>query len=410
MPNTSNEKPASEAWFFDWIAADSKAAADQAFSNFYALYAKILIATSRKRFGGRIGLDVIEDAVSVAMLKALEMFGEQRVKALKDIESRLKSFPRFQLDELFDRRVGLWASLTDSIRLSVLDFYAHPPAQEDYDEAVSTVNERRSESIVQGNELVLNACSRQAGMASRNLEALRVHIKKASLADRALQWLETDQAVAVTVIDGVRGFCAVMSGMRFLKIITLAYFNVICMNEINRCLRGENRRPGMDSEDEDDEDSISGASPGGAHDLEHDDNDRVALGGAELIDESPNPGQLAEESNLFERLDEWLQRPVLEAEQRVASQTVKKERQRAEQKLLKAREEQVFNIHLLMLWMDGATQDEMAENLSVTRNQLRYAMEKLISTIQEFCQHHGLRLPQAISENSARAGLKLIRG
>ena len=408
MNNQSRDT--TEAAFYAWLSADSPAKQDAHFARFYTGFSRVLEGSIRKRFRG-MEQHVIDDAIAETMLIMLEKFGEPRRTAFVAVPEVLARLQPLDLGPLHTRRVGRWKTRLAQYRLNVLA-YAPTVASSNADRKrqIATLSEEHRSLQNDGHSCVndLRATVETTQHPPKELQwAIKRFITKLHqrLASEPAQTI--DQAWGVAGASGfVLSMDELLTALPRLQVLSLAYVFVVCMNELNAFFRGglkESGRPasrtnGDRAEHEPDEKEDAEGEPQTVADpaFEHWEGRGSwiadeAYGEVEtLADPSASPEDQFAQQQLFQHLKDALEAPIQVAKDALAQTQTKKDRDRAQTKLDRALREHELDCALLIGWIDDESQEAQAEQLCLTRNQIRTGRERLGKHILAYCETHGI--------------------
>lgn len=427
-----------EQAFYAWLSAENKAAADSHFGAFYQGFGRTLQASIRKRYWV-ISQELVDDAVGEAMLKMLELFGEPRRKAIATVAALLASVQPLALGDLHCRRVRAWKGRVAQYRLDVLDFAPaksiRGPVRR---ERIDAFNAERS-TLVEGGHGLVNEVRMQA--SDQDAAADDVQKVVARFIATLREWLDSQDAASIDRklgLDGATTFVMSMDdlllALQQLRVLTMAYAFTVCMNELKKLFRSDGRHSNAsqagdaartpdethigDPGGEDElPDTVSGnisdessapagdldgqdiGGDGGTHVDASDAPDRGPWGPSTssedaaarrdidtIADRGPGPDKAASDKELFRLLLSALEEPYRAAQQRLAAAETKRERDRARVEVDRAARDHELDLRLIVGWVDGDTQEEMATRLGITRNQVRYGLERMAKRIIQFCE------------------------
>lgn len=405
-----NKQPIEQA-FYAWLNAENKAEHDISFARFYEGFSRVLEGSIRKRFRG-MGQHVIDDAIAEAMLIMLEKFGEPRRAAFVAVPQVLARLQPLELGPLHTRRVTRWKTRLSQYRLDVLG----------YTPAASSSNADRQQQIdilVAEHRGLHNdgyACINDLRAKIETTHPTPEQLKRAiNLFIKALhQRLASESAQTIDQawkLEGASGFLLSMdellTALPKVRVLSPAYVFVVCMNELKALFQsGQDRagRPASRTSNDSDEHDINApendeadhvhevVEPAFGHDEEHAfwHTNGSNPEAESLADPSAGPEERVAHQQLFQLLLAALQAPIQEAQDALALAQTKKDRDRAQTAVNRAQREHELDCALLIGWIEGESQDAQAEQLGLTRNQVRTGQERLGKHILAYCEKHGI--------------------
>jgi hypothetical protein len=400
-----------EQAFYGWLNAESKAEHDLHFTRFYQGFSRVLEGSIRKRFRG-MGQHVIDDAIAEAMLIMLEKFGEPRRAAFVAVPEMLARLQPLELGPLHTRRVVRWKTHISQYRLDVLG-YTPAAASSNAD------RQQQIDALVAQHRGLHNdgyACMNDLRAKIETTHPTPEQLKRAvNLFIKALhQRLASESAQTIDQtwqLEGASRFVLSMdellTALPKLRVLSPAYVFVVCMNELkalfsagqeggdrptSRLDEDSNERDSKVPEEGEDHDVHERVEPDFGHDEEpanwHSDGIHGEV--ESLADPSEGPEERMAQQQLFHLLLAALQAPIREAQDALARTHTKKDRDRAQTAVNRALREHELDCSLLIGWIEGESQEAQAEQLGLTRNQVRTGQERLGKHILEYCESRGL--------------------
>lgn len=451
-----------EQAFYAWLSAENKAAADSHYVVFCQGFSHTLEASIRKRYPG-VAQELINQATAETRCKMLELFGEPRRKAIATVAAVLASLQPLALGDLHCRRVRAWKGRVAQYRLDVLDF---APAESIRGpirrERIDAFNAERG-TLVDGGHGLVNEVRMQVG--DQDAAADDVQKVVARFIATLREWLDSQDAASIDRklgLDGAAAFVMSMDdlllALRQLRVLTMAYAFTVCMNELKKLFRSDGRHSNASQagdasrtpdethindpggEDEQPDAPVSGnisdefAAPAG--DLDGQD---IGGAGASMVnasdapdrgpwgpsassedaaarrdidtiaDRAPGPDKAASDQELYRLLLSALEEPYRAAQQRLAAAESKRERDRARIEVDRAARDHELDLGLIVGWVDGDTQEEMATRLGITRNQVRYGLVRMAKRIIQFCEVRHIEYSDELRAMAEGQTLRLAR-
>lgn len=405
-----NEQSIEQA-FYAWLNAESKAEHDIHFARFYEGFSRVLEGSIRKRFRG-MGQHVIDDAIAEAMLIMLEKFGAPRRAAFVAVPEMLSRLQPLELGPLHNRRLIRWKARFAQYRLDVLGYTptaesSNAERQQKIDVLVAEHRSLHNDGYACMNDLRarIEATHPTPAQLKRAVNAF-VKALHQRLASEAAQTI--DQAWR---LEGASGFVLSMdellNALPKVRVLSPAYVFVVCMNELKALFSSgqeEGGRPASLRNDDSDEPGINpseedeaahvheATEPAFGHDEEPASWHHEGINGEieSLADSAAGPEDRLAQQQLFQVLLAALEAPIQDAQDALARTQTKKDRDRAQTAVNRALREHELDCALLIGWIEGESQDAQAEQLGLTRNQVRTGQERLGKHILAHCEKHGI--------------------
>lgn len=405
-----NKQPIEQA-FYAWLNAENKAEHDIHFARFYEGFSRVLEGSIRKRFRG-MGQHVIDDAIAEAMLIMLEKFGEPRRAAFLAVPEVLARLQPLELGPLHTHRVVRWKTRLTQYRLDVLGYTpvaasSNADRQQQIDALVAEHRGVHNDGYACMNDLraKIETTHPTPDQLKRtiNLFIKALHLRLASESPQTI-----DQAWE---LEGASGFVLSMdellTALSKVRVLSPAYVFVVCMNELkalfNSGQEGSGRPAPRTNADIDEHDTNApegdeadhgheAAESAFGHDEEHASwhSDEISGEIESLADPSAGPEERVAQQQLFQLLLAALQAPIQDAQDALALTQTKKDRDRAQTAVNRAQREHELDCALLIGWIEGESQEAQAEQLGLTRNQVRTGQERLGKHILAYCEKHGI--------------------
>jgi DNA-directed RNA polymerase specialized sigma24 family protein len=391
---------------YGWLAEPDEHRFEQAFSAYFSLaFPAVVRHLSRL---SRWDSTQLEDLAQEALLRFFQRVGRDRREASDAIAASLTGLQPLELGALHKRQVTRWAQDTSSFRASVMSFRPFPVAgleSQDWKTDVRALTERIPPLQRHGCHILvsvrLQLFRRSEQTEDRDLEQVEPGgdaLESAAERLRAELAVGTADAVAAEAqYPGVLTFSEhvhrVIVALPRLRVPTNSYlFEIAVSIYFDECRRrGRQKRGGLDAEavtaaaDDPHLLELIALSEEGASEPDPD-TGAVAAGPGGASAGATDPTRAYEQQEFFEKFQIYLREPVERALEAYQSADTPARAAAARRRADSLGAKLTRTLAVLTMLGEGYTQEQAAERLGVSRNQVKYVVEVVQEAYARFAE------------------------
>jgi DNA-directed RNA polymerase specialized sigma24 family protein len=398
---------------YAWLAEPDEHRFEQAFSAYFSLAFPAVVRHLARL--ARWDSTDLEDLAQDALLRFFQRVGRDRREASDSVAASLAGLQPLGLGALHQRHVVRWAEAASSFRASVMSFRPFPCAHSesrDWKSGVRSLAERIPTLQREGCHILISVRFELLGQAGptpgSDLGRDDLHGEAVqSAAERFSEELAagTPQAIAAeTQCPGVVRFSGrvhtVIVALPRLRVPTNSYLFEIAMSiYFDECRRRGRRKRGGPGETDAEQTMTSAAqdlhpldlmalSDDDAAEPDHDDETAAAAhcGPSFNNPTTADPTQAYEHQEFFEKFQAYLREPLERALQGWQSADTAARATAAQRKVDALSAKLARTLAVLTMLGEGYTQEQIAERLEVSRNQVKYVIELVQEAYERFAE------------------------